>query len=399
MSVTTNVRLMSSVPSAGGTPSEASVGADSEPVTSASPDWDRAMSDAEKIVGYSTSYFSLRCLLSDEISNVALHLRKLVGTNHPLLETAKRLTYTGHSNMQTRGLIVLLMSKAAGHPTTSIDFIDAQQSAGISQRQRSLAEMTEMIYSAHLIHRGILNLQPSLLLQSKKAMDLHFGNKMSVLSGDFLLASVWKGLGELRDTKVVELMATAIGDFMEGQFIIETESTFPTTNAGKDFWEERNFLRVGSLQANSCQSALQLSGHDDRLQVNAYDFGRNIALGWQAFTELQPFIDSYMHPLNTAPTFDLRSAPVVLHIENNGQSLDEIVLSGGEGEGEAGVADNSPQYDFNKLHSLVRNGPAIDKTRQLIREYTDKALQALEGFPKSDATNALSNIVFAIREQ
>lgn len=54
-----------------------------------SPDWDRAMSDAEKVVGYSTSYFSLRCLLSDEISNVALHLRKLVGTNHPLLETAK----------------------------------------------------------------------------------------------------------------------------------------------------------------------------------------------------------------------------------------------------------------------------------------------------------------------
>jgi decaprenyl-diphosphate synthase subunit 2 len=62
---------------------------DTEQVSSTSPDWDRAMSDAEKIVGYSTSYFSLRCLLSDEISNVALHLRKLVGTNHPLLETAK----------------------------------------------------------------------------------------------------------------------------------------------------------------------------------------------------------------------------------------------------------------------------------------------------------------------
>ena len=58
-------------------------------VAHTNPDWDRAMSDAEKVVGYSTSYFSLRCLLSDEISNVALHLRKLVGTNHPLLETAK----------------------------------------------------------------------------------------------------------------------------------------------------------------------------------------------------------------------------------------------------------------------------------------------------------------------
>lgn len=52
-------------------------------------DWNRAMSEAEKIVGYPTSFLSLRWLLSDEIANVALHLRKLVGSNHPLLKTVK----------------------------------------------------------------------------------------------------------------------------------------------------------------------------------------------------------------------------------------------------------------------------------------------------------------------
>lgn len=53
------------------------------------PDWNRAVSEAEKIVGYPTSFLSLRWLLSDEIANVALHLRKLIGSNHPLLKTAK----------------------------------------------------------------------------------------------------------------------------------------------------------------------------------------------------------------------------------------------------------------------------------------------------------------------
>lgn len=52
-------------------------------------DWNRAMSEAEKIVGYPTSFLSLRWLLSDEIANIALHLRKLVGSNHPILKTAK----------------------------------------------------------------------------------------------------------------------------------------------------------------------------------------------------------------------------------------------------------------------------------------------------------------------
>lgn len=53
------------------------------------PDWNRVVGEAEKIVGYPTSFLSLRWLLSDEIANVALHLRKLVGTNHPLLKIAK----------------------------------------------------------------------------------------------------------------------------------------------------------------------------------------------------------------------------------------------------------------------------------------------------------------------
>lgn len=48
-----------------------------------------AINEAEKIVGYPTSFLSLRWLLNDEVANIALHLRKLIGTNHPLLNTAR----------------------------------------------------------------------------------------------------------------------------------------------------------------------------------------------------------------------------------------------------------------------------------------------------------------------
>lgn len=51
--------------------------------------WNQVVSEAEKIVGYPTSFMSLRCLLSDELSNIAMQVRKLVGTQHPLLTTAR----------------------------------------------------------------------------------------------------------------------------------------------------------------------------------------------------------------------------------------------------------------------------------------------------------------------
>lgn len=291
--------------------------------------------------------------------------------------------------MQTRGLIVLLISKAAGHPVTSQDYMDAETSAGISQRQRSLAEMTEMIYSAHLIHRGILNLQPSLLAHSKKDQDLHFGNKMSVLSGDFLLASVWKGLGELRNTKVVELMSTAIGDFMEGQFVIETESGNPEDSASTAYWEERNFLRAGSLQANSCQSALALADHGEDAQLKAYQFGKNFALAWQAFNEIQPFLQSYLQPTDTVPTFELMSAPVMLHFEETGYTLNQFKVEGNKG---------TRAIDYKTLHNVISNGVGVEKTKELITHYSDQALDALQYFTPSESINALTNIVYAVRE-
>ena len=58
-------------------------------LNSTQAEWKNAISAAEKLVGYPTSYLTLRSLLSDEMSNVATHLRKLMGTTHPLVDTAK----------------------------------------------------------------------------------------------------------------------------------------------------------------------------------------------------------------------------------------------------------------------------------------------------------------------
>lgn len=49
----------------------------------------KVVSEAEKIIGYPTSFLSLRWLLNDEVANVANHLKKLIGTNHPLLASVR----------------------------------------------------------------------------------------------------------------------------------------------------------------------------------------------------------------------------------------------------------------------------------------------------------------------
>lgn len=62
--------------------------------------------------------------------------------------------YNGKNNMQAWGLIVLLVSKAAGH-TSDIPDLEQDKAAGVLHSQRALAEVTEMIRTSHLVHKGM----------------------------------------------------------------------------------------------------------------------------------------------------------------------------------------------------------------------------------------------------
>lgn len=75
-------------------------------------------------------------------------------------------------------------------------------SSSCFQSQRSLAEATEMIHTANLIHKGVVNLAEFSDSEDREKNDMEFGNKMAVLSGDFLLANACTELASLNNTKV-----------------------------------------------------------------------------------------------------------------------------------------------------------------------------------------------------
>ncbi|CAJ1074052.1 decaprenyl-diphosphate synthase subunit 2 isoform X1 [Xyrichtys novacula] len=279
--------------------------------------WTKVVSDAEKIVGYPTSFMSLRCLLSDELSNVAMHVRKLVGTQHPLLNTARGFVYDSRNNLQMRGLIVLLLSKAAGPSHTASDLLSQDMVSGIYPSQRNLAEITELIHTAFLVHRGVVNLK-EWTVSDGPLKDMEFGNKMAVLSGDFLLANACTGLAELNNTKVVELISSAIGDLVQGIYYENSINPENSLNDGVDVasWEEQTFLSNGALLAKSCQAAMELAQHDKESQKLAYKYGKHLSLGHKLNSDLQPFVKSSVgEPLS----FSLSAAPVVFHRQIVGQ--------------------------------------------------------------------------------
>jgi decaprenyl-diphosphate synthase subunit 2 len=101
--------------------------------------------------------------------------------------------------MQAWGLIVLLISKAAGH-SAEIPDMEQDKSAGVLHSQRGLAEVTEMIRTSHLIHQGLVNLQTLADSGNELSSDseIIFGNKIALLGGDYLLGNACLQLAGLR---------------------------------------------------------------------------------------------------------------------------------------------------------------------------------------------------------
>ncbi|XP_053145410.1 all trans-polyprenyl-diphosphate synthase PDSS2 isoform X2 [Hemicordylus capensis] len=313
--------------------------------------WSKVVSEAEKIVGYPTSFLSLRCLLSDELSNIAMQVRKLVGTKHPLLNTARGFVYDSRNNLQMRGLVVLLISKAAGPSHTTENSLQKDMSSGIYSSQRSLAEITELIHTAFLVHRGIVNIG-ELKSSDGPLKDMQFGNKMAILSGDFLLANACTSLAHLQNTKVVEIMSSAIGELVQGIYYENSnlaKENGLTDDIGISTWKEQVFLSHSALLAKSCQAAMELAKHDAGIQKMAFKYGKHMSISHKLNVDIQPFVKESS---NDSAAFSFNSAPVVLHQEFIGREawLKQIKEAHGKGN----------LIDYTKLQDAIKAGKGDD---------------------------------------
>lgn len=119
--------------------------------------------------------------------------------------------YSGRDKMQAWGLIVLLVSKAAGQLNAQhcgggsgggVSAPDDDDNSGVLRSQRVLAEVVEMIRNSHLMHNGLVNINPGLFPEPLALGDMVFGNKIALLSGDYLLANSFTRISALNNQVV-----------------------------------------------------------------------------------------------------------------------------------------------------------------------------------------------------
>ncbi|RLM60261.1 solanesyl-diphosphate synthase 1, mitochondrial-like isoform X2 [Panicum miliaceum] len=308
-------------------------------------------------------------LIKDEVSEVTDRLRSMVVAEVPELTSAAGYFFrAGAEGKRTCPTVLLLMASAISMEMT--DGLENRPRA----RHRRVAEITEMIHIASLIHDDVLD-----DADTRRGMDsLNFtvGKKLAVLAGDFLLFRAFSAAVSLDNTEVLSLLATAVNNLVTGELM--QMSITPAQRCSMDYYLQKTYYKTAALISNSCKAIAVLAGQTTEVQALAYQYGRHLGIAYQLIDDILDFTGTSAS-LGKASLSDIHqgivTAPILFAIEEFPE-LHEIV--------EKGFDDPSNVEMVRIALKYLSKSQGIERTRLLAAEHAKLAADAIDGLPESE---------------
>jgi hexaprenyl-diphosphate synthase len=383
-------------------------------------------------------------IVGKELKFLNKNIKQLLGSGHPILDTVAKY-YTQSEGKHVRPLLVLLMSRATAsapkrtrrdsfilsnrtidtpmsspqvlfdrnpdqsdytpltNPSNEIDYAFPNHGA-ILPSQRRLAEITELIHTASLLHDDVID--HSTTRRSAPSANTLFGNKMAVLAGDFLLGRASVALARLRDPEVTELLATVIANLIEGEFM-QLRNTALDEREPKwseqtvSYYLQKTYLKSASLISKSCRAAALLGHSAPEIVDAAYAYGRNLGLAFQLVDDMLDYTiqeSELGKPAGADLELGLATAPLLFAWKDRPE-LGKLVGRKFAEQGDVDKAsltctvfEASNRLICSQARHIVLQSDGLEQTRALAQEYADKAMAAISSFPASEAKDGLEEM-------
>ncbi|CAN6814006.1 unnamed protein product [Brassica oleracea] len=313
-------------------------------------------------------------LVADELSLLSNKLRAMVVAEVPKLASAAEYFFKrGVEGKQFRPTILLLMATALNVrvpealAAESADIVSSE----LRVRQRGIAEITEMIHVASLLHDDVLDDADT--RRGVGSLNFVMGNKISVLAGDFLLSRACVALAALKNTEVVSLLATVVEHLVTGETMQMTSTT--DQRHSMDYYMQKTYYKTASLISNSCKAVALLAGQSAEVAVLAFEYGKNLGLAFQLIDDVLDFTGTSAS-LGKGSLSDIRhgiiTAPILFAMEEFPQ-LRKVV----------GQLEKDPTNVDIALEYLGKSN-GIQRTRDLAMEHANLAAAAIGSLPETD---------------
>lgn len=318
---------------------------------------------------------NLHAHVADEMNRVNEVILKLMQSPVTLIpELAGHLIASGGKRL--RPLLTLSTAKMLGYE---------------GERHCKLAACVEFIHTATLLHDDVVD--QSALRRGKETANTIWGNKPSVLVGDFLFSRAFELMVEDGSLRVLKILSRASSVIAEGE-VMQLMTANNTETTEETYLDVIN-AKTAELFAAACEVSGVVAERPAKEEEALHSFGRNLGIAFQLTDDALDY-SARQGVLGKSVGDDFREGkitlPVILAFGRGGVEEKKFwrrVMAEGGAEDEA---------DLEQAIAYLAKHNALGDTIKRARHYGEIARDALGIFPRSEIKDSLLEIVdFSIR--
>ena len=290
-------------------------------------------------------------------------------------EVAGHLLFSGGKRL--RPLLMVLSARLCGYT---------------GDYERTFSTALEYLHTATLLHDDLVD--EATLRRGKEVAHSNWGNSITVLVGDYLLAralSISAGTGRLR---VIRILAELTENMSQGE--VHQLMRKGDINLKEDEYLEVIRRKTAMLFEAACRVSAIIADASQESETALADFGYNLGIAFQMADDLFDYTLTTTD-FGKAVGADLREGkltlPVISALRNAASDDKELMIKI--------IQDpNFSVEDFETLIELLDKHGGLVYTQKLAAAYIDKAKQALCTFDSSPTRDIMLDIAdYALARQ
>ena len=253
------------------------------------------------------------------------------------------------------------------------------------KRHIGLAAAVEFIHTATLLHDDVVD--ESDLRRGKASANEVFGNKPSVLVGDFLFARAFQLMTADGSIDVLRILSRASAIIAEGEVLQLAAAN--DLGTGEDVYLEVIGAKTAALFDAACRIGAIVADRPTQDEQALADYGANLGIAFQLVDDVLDY-SAAQADLGKAIGDDFREGKVTLPVI--------LAYAAGDDDERAfwrrtvETLDPTPD-DLDRALALMARHATLDRSVDRARAYSTKAIAALETLPPHPLRDTLADIV------
>ncbi len=246
-----------------------------------------------------------------------------------------------------------------------------------------LAACVEFIHTATLLHDDVID--ESKVRRGVATANDVFGNKTSVLVGDFLFSRAFELMVQNGSKKILEILSKASSTIAQGEVLQLT--TINDSNTSKELYMKIIKNKTASLFSAASEIGAILSEEEYTIQKSLKVYGEKLGIAFQLVDDALDYVGTSALDKNIGDDFreGKMTLPVIISLEASNLEEKSFWIK---------TIENLDQSsnDLNKAIELINKYNGITSTLALAKKYSMEAIKSLEIFPQSEAKLALESL-------